>query len=189
LETLVLTHNRIASLREVDALARGFRESLVSLSLLHNPVTRRSHYRLFAVFRFPRLRFLDFQRVTRKERVAALRLFAGKAGHKALAEIQALEAESGPKDGPAGGLSLPTGSQSRSLPASGAGGGGVFSASELALIQGAIQAASTAAEIEELEQCLREGRLPALLAAQAAGAAGAAAKTTVVEEAPVPLGL
>lgn len=61
LETLVLTNNRIAQLGDIDALASI--QSLLLLSLLHNPVTRRPHYRAYVIHRFPRLRTLDFEKI------------------------------------------------------------------------------------------------------------------------------
>jgi U2 small nuclear ribonucleoprotein A' len=73
LHTLVLTGNRIAGLGEVDALA-GLPE-LTRLSLLGNPVTRRSHYRPYVVWRLPALRELDFAPVTPAERKAAGKFF------------------------------------------------------------------------------------------------------------------
>lgn len=85
LETLVLTNNRIASLTEVDALSSL--QSLRLLSLLHNSVAKRPHYRLFVIHKLPNLRVLDFQKVRARERLAAKKLFASKEGKQLLAAV------------------------------------------------------------------------------------------------------
>jgi len=53
-----------------------------------NPVTTRSHYRYYVIFKAPAsLRFLDFQRIKDKERKAAQTLFSGERGQTLLADI------------------------------------------------------------------------------------------------------
>lgn len=64
LETLVLTGNLILELADLDPLANI--KSLRTLSLLHNPVTTRQHYRLYVAFRLPQLRLLDFRKIKMK---------------------------------------------------------------------------------------------------------------------------
>ena len=61
LETLVLTGNLIQELADLDQLASI--KSLRTLSLLHNPVTTRQHYRLYVAFKLPQLRLLDFRKI------------------------------------------------------------------------------------------------------------------------------
>jgi U2 small nuclear ribonucleoprotein A' len=61
LETLVLTGNLIQELADLDPLASI--KSLRTLSLLHNPVTTRQHYRLYVAFKLPQLRLLDFRKI------------------------------------------------------------------------------------------------------------------------------
>jgi U2 small nuclear ribonucleoprotein A' len=61
LETLVLTGNLIQELADLDPLASV--KSLRTLSLLHNPVTTRQHYRLYIAFKLPQLRLLDFRKI------------------------------------------------------------------------------------------------------------------------------
>jgi U2 small nuclear ribonucleoprotein A' len=70
LETLVLTGNLIQELADLDPLASI--KSLRTLSLLHNPVTTRQHYRLYVAFKLPQLRLLDFRKI--KVKVSALYL-------------------------------------------------------------------------------------------------------------------
>lgn len=64
LETLVLTGNLILELADLDPLANM--KSLRTLSLLHNPVTTRQHYRLYVAFKLPHLRLLDFRKIKMK---------------------------------------------------------------------------------------------------------------------------
>jgi hypothetical protein len=61
LETLVLTGNLIQELADLDPLASI--KSLRTLSLLHNPVTTRPHYRLYVAFKLPQIRLLDFRKI------------------------------------------------------------------------------------------------------------------------------
>jgi hypothetical protein len=71
LETLVLTGNLIQELADLDPLASI--KSLRTLSLLHNPVTTRQHYRLYVAFKLPQLRLLDFRKI--KVKVSGLYLW------------------------------------------------------------------------------------------------------------------
>jgi len=193
LHSVVLTHNRLSLLVELDSLAAL--QSLTHLSLLHNPVTRKPHYRAYCILRFPHLRVLDFQRIRRKEKVACVRLFSSKAGKQFLAEldtqratyhpeIETLPSILGPqkvlpRSDAAGGA----GSSAADSELAVAGGGGrgegegaaqaAFNAAEQAAIAAAITAASTAAEVEEMEAELKQGRLPAAAAAALAAAAPA----------------
>lgn len=73
LEWLVLTNNRIARLEEVDNLT-GCR-NLTHLSLLNNPVTTQTNYRLYVIHKVPSLRLLDFRKVRYQERQEAKRIF------------------------------------------------------------------------------------------------------------------
>ena len=87
LETLLLSNNRLSTLGDLEGLCPL--PYLTTLFLLGNPVTRREHYRLFVLTRFKALRVLDGQRVTRKERVAAIRWAASKVGKAVLQEAGA----------------------------------------------------------------------------------------------------
>jgi U2 small nuclear ribonucleoprotein A' len=74
LESLILTNNRLSSLAEVDKLAQSCPQ-LLRLSLKGNLVASLPHYRAYVIHRLPNLRVLDFQKVGKKERVAAAKLF------------------------------------------------------------------------------------------------------------------
>jgi hypothetical protein len=86
LETLVLSNNRLSSLGDIASLSPLPR--LTMLFLLGNPLTRKEHYRLFTIARFPALRLLDGQRVTRKERVESLRWASSKKGKAFIAGVE-----------------------------------------------------------------------------------------------------
>ena len=69
LQTLVLTNNRFATLKELEPLAAL--PSLTMISLVDNPVTKQPHYRAFLIAMLPNLKVLDFQKVKPPERAAA----------------------------------------------------------------------------------------------------------------------
>ncbi|KAI7047330.1 hypothetical protein KC352_g46071, partial [Hortaea werneckii] len=73
LNTLVLTQNNLSELADLDPL-QGFMK-LTHVSLLDNPVTSKEHYRYYVLWRNPRIRFLDFQKVKDAERNKAQELF------------------------------------------------------------------------------------------------------------------
>ena len=165
LRTLVLTGNRLATLAEIDVLASL--ASLEALSLLHNPVTRRPHYRAYVISRFPQLRVLDFQRVKRKERSAAHKFMNSKAGRAFVAEV----AQAGRGAGTASALGTAAGLGVSGPPGSLASAPQrppPYTADQLAAIHAAISAAATGAEIERLERYLSEGLVPPELASVAA---------------------
>lgn len=177
LDALVLSGNRIASLGDIQRLASL--SNLTLLSLLNNPVTRKAHYRFYTIFAFPRLRVLDFQKVKRRERIAAFKFFNSKAGAAIAAEIERLARD------PAGVDAAPAAAAAASSTAAGAaveGGSSsatAFTADQVAMIRAAIAAAGTTAEIDRLEGFLRAGKLPPEFQQSAIAAA--------VAEAPVPL--
>ncbi|XP_025416056.1 U2 small nuclear ribonucleoprotein A' [Sipha flava] len=78
LESLILTGNQIQELGDLDPLASL--PKLKMLSLLHNPVTSKDHYRLYVAHKIPQVRILDFRKVKLKEYEAAKALFKGKEG-------------------------------------------------------------------------------------------------------------
>ncbi|VDL92316.1 unnamed protein product [Schistocephalus solidus] len=69
LETLILTDNNIAELKDLDPLASLTK--LNFLSLIRCPVTMKLNYRIYVIGRIPQIRFLDFRRVTLAERKQA----------------------------------------------------------------------------------------------------------------------
>ena len=63
-QTVLLTNNSLQELADLDPL--GSLPRLTTLSLIGNPVVMRQHYRLYAIFKIPHLRVLDFRRVKQK---------------------------------------------------------------------------------------------------------------------------
>ena len=70
-QTVLLTNNSLQELADLDPL--GQLPRLTALSLIGNPVVMRQHYRLYAIFRMPHLRVLDFRRVKEKVRYETAR--------------------------------------------------------------------------------------------------------------------
>jgi len=86
LSSLMLSGNKLTDLVDLDPIFKC--KNLVRLCMQDNPVTARSHYRYYVIFKAPlTLRFLDFQRIKDKERKAAATLFSGERGEQLLADI------------------------------------------------------------------------------------------------------
>lgn len=68
LETLIFTNNKLSKFKDLKPLSEF---PLTCLSLIGNPVTKLSDYRLFVIHRLPKLKVLDFQKVKKAEREAA----------------------------------------------------------------------------------------------------------------------
>lgn len=85
LESLILTGNQIEELGDVDVLTNL--KNLTTLSLLHNPITAKQHYRLYIIHKFPQLHLLDFRKIRMKEREEAKVLFKSKKGKEIQKEI------------------------------------------------------------------------------------------------------
>lgn len=85
LESLILTGNQLEELSDIDALVTL--ENLTALSLLHNPITAKAHYRLYVIYKLPQLRLLDFRKIKMKERDEAKALFKSKKGKEIQKEI------------------------------------------------------------------------------------------------------
>jgi U2 small nuclear ribonucleoprotein A' len=86
LSSLMLSGNKLTDLVDLDPIFKC--KNLVRLCMQDNPVTARSHYRYYVIFKAPlTLRFLDFQRIKDKERKAAQTLFSGERGEQLLADI------------------------------------------------------------------------------------------------------
>ncbi len=73
LTSLVLTNNHLAEFSELHPLHRF--PKLITLSLLANPVAKQPNYRLYVIHMLPKLKLLDFRRVKKSEREAAVKLF------------------------------------------------------------------------------------------------------------------
>lgn len=85
IDNLILTGNHIEELGDLDPLISL--ENLTCLSLLHNPVTAKAHYRLYVIHKLPQLHLLDFRKVRMKERDEASSLFKSKKGKELQKEI------------------------------------------------------------------------------------------------------
>ncbi|KAJ9590188.1 hypothetical protein L9F63_016677 [Diploptera punctata] len=141
LDTLILTGNLIQELADLDPLTSV--KSLRTLSLLHNPVTTRQHYRLYVAYKFPHLRLLDFRKIKMKEREDANTLFKSKKGKELQKEI----AKKSKTFVPGAGIpdtSKPTGPTPE----------------ERWRIKKAIENAGSLEEVERLNRLLQSGQIP-----------------------------
>lgn len=80
-----MTGNQIEDLGDVEPLMSLAK--LTTLSLLHNPITAKPHYRLYLVYKLPQLKLLDFRKIRQKERDEAKSLFKSKKGKEIQKEI------------------------------------------------------------------------------------------------------
>jgi U2 small nuclear ribonucleoprotein A' len=80
LQTLVLHNNHFKDLNELDPLTDL--NSLVRLSLLDNPVTKRPGYRFYVIAKCAKLQHLDFRKVKPGERKQAEDMFGTSSGAK-----------------------------------------------------------------------------------------------------------
>lgn len=85
IESMILTNNNIQELGDLDPLATL--PKLRMLSLMHNPVANKPHYRAYLAFKMPELRLLDFRKIKQKEREEANTLFKSKKGKEMQKEI------------------------------------------------------------------------------------------------------
>ena len=141
LESLVLTGNHIEELSDIEPL--GTLEKLTSLSLLHNPITSKPHYRLYLVYKLPQLRLLDFRKISMKEREEAKTLFKSKKGKEIRKEI-----------GKRAKTFVPGGAPNSIAKSKG------LSDDEIAKIRDAINKASSLEEVERLQKILQSGQIP-----------------------------
>mmetsp|Transcript_12429 Transcript_12429/g.45315 ORF Transcript_12429/g.45315 Transcript_12429/m.45315 type:complete len:230 (-) Transcript_12429:2467-3156(-) len=162
LGTLILTNNRIQSLKELEPLASV--QTLKTLSLLENPVTKRANYRLFCVYMLPSLKVLDFKRVTEKEREQATAMFAGPGGDAArkkamedtaVDEVVAMDTD-GEKVAQTNSDAVANGEKQAP------------SEEQVTAVKAAIANAQTLEEVARLEQALKLGVMPSELEGSAA---------------------
>lgn len=73
LESLSLISNKIADFEQIAQLTHF--KSLQRLFLINNPIAERKNYRELIAAKFPKLKVLDFQKITAVERNNGLRLF------------------------------------------------------------------------------------------------------------------
>ncbi|KAG0688230.1 U2 snRNP complex subunit [Pichia californica] len=73
LEILSITHNDISLFADIEEIKNL--TLLRSLYLIGNPITNIENYRLWCIWKFPKLQVLDFQRVKESERKKASEVF------------------------------------------------------------------------------------------------------------------
>ncbi|KAF9343001.1 U2 snRNP complex subunit [Mortierella sp. AD094] len=150
LTTVILTNNAVTELSDLDGLAGC--QSIEFLSLLDNPVAKKKYYREWVVWKLPSVRVLDFERVKKKERDEAKKLFEGKAGPSALAE--SIAATKSSTFEPGEGVPLPLKSNVPTL---------TMTKEDQDKIKAALAKATTLDEITKLERALKEGKVPSYL--------------------------
>ncbi|PHJ23730.1 small nuclear ribonucleoprotein polypeptide a [Cystoisospora suis] len=156
LTSLILTNNKIEVLSDLLPLFQA--KNLERLSLVENPVCERAYYRLFVVYNLPKLRFLDFRRVTQQERLQAESVFKGEKGAKLSHEIAPPRKSHQGLEGSFGSSSItPDGGDSRKQKE---GAGSAASAEQIERIKVAIAKATTMEEIARLENALKAGYIP-----------------------------
>ena len=133
LKTLVLTNNKITNLSEIDNISTLTKLEL--LSLLENPVTMKEHYRLYTIYKIPSLKSLDFRKVKKQERLAAVELFTSGSGSALIALI-----------------SKETEMQQTAVKR---GSANSLSEQQRAIVRKAIENAKTAAEMDAIERQLK----------------------------------
>lgn len=137
LTTIILTNNRVANISEIDHLSSV--QKLENLCLLENPVSLKSNYRQYVIYKIPSVKWLDFKKVTQSEREESAKFFksaGGKAFLAAVAQEEKLIAEGG---GAQAGKSVSV----------------VLSEEQKVLVKRAIENASTKEEIDLIERQLK----------------------------------
>lgn len=139
LETLILTNNNIQEICDLETLFSI--QTLRYLSLVKNPVVTRKNYREYVVFKMPRLRVLDFRKVSMKDKQNAKKLFKSPVGkeleRELLRRVNATAQDV---------YEVPTGP----------------SPAEIQAIKNAIAQASSLEEIERLNMMLKAGQIPGI---------------------------
>lgn len=138
LETLMLTGNMIQELSDLEPLVPL--TNLQSLCLLQNPVSAKPHYRPYVVNKFPSLKLLDFRKIKKQEREAAIAFFKSKKGKEMAREVAKK-------------------AKAQSLNMNGADKP-VMTADERDKIREAISNANSLEEVQRLSRLLQAGQIP-----------------------------
>lgn len=160
--SLVLTNNKLSFMHDLVPLSQA--KSIVRLSLVDNPVTNLPNYRYYLIYLLPTLRFLDFERVTLKERQKAQQFFTTPTGIAFLKEValatkkttvvkeksDSLPQSLTPKEED----EHHTASAKQALPQN------LLSNNEILALQEAIASATNLADVEAYEKCLSTGVIP-----------------------------
>lgn len=86
LETLILNNNQIQDFSVIDSLSTL--ASLKFLSLMDNPIIKKSHYRKYCVHKLRSLLVLDFKKVSKKERTDADAFFSTQEGMEIVGQVE-----------------------------------------------------------------------------------------------------
>jgi U2 small nuclear ribonucleoprotein A' len=154
LNTLILTNNSFIELGDLEILSEF--KVLEYLSLMGNAVREKKYYREWIIFHCKRLRVLDFQRVTDKERSTARGLFLTPDSLPTALSVSLSSARANP-------ASIAQASATKTfIPGVDAAGraGRLMTAEEKERVKEAIKNASSVEEIRKLEATLREGWVP-----------------------------
>lgn len=147
---MIIDHNRL-ELGELNSLANH--PSITYLDVRFNPAAEAPRYRHWLVYILPRLRVLDYERVTDKERKEAQELFETSDGRPTAAaqEIRALKTtRSDELDASNDNTFVPGGEDK----------GRLLTAEDRENIRKAIMEASSVDEVARLERMLRDGFIP-----------------------------
>jgi U2 small nuclear ribonucleoprotein A' len=138
LETLILSHNALTNLKDIDPLHTVV--SLRYLSCIENPIDRLPNYRLYVIHQLPFLKVLDFKKIKTHEREEAKQLFEGVGLKRKPGVSETIEEKEEP------------GIQKRTKTG--------LSDAEVSRIQKAIRQATSLEEVNRLEKILRQGYIP-----------------------------
>merc|ERR1712072_1090783 len=137
LQSLILTNNHLKHLSDIDVLAEC--KNLHTLVLIDNDITKKKHYKNYVIHKLPQLKYLDFAKIKTADRDAAKKQFAGKAGERLKAEIQAARTF---------------------VPGGGVAGENRLTEEQINEIKAAINKATTIDEVNRLEKALKAGQYP-----------------------------
>ena len=152
LETLILTHNSLTNLQDVDPLATL--SSLRYVSFMDNPICRMPNYRFYVIYRLPFLRILDFKKVKAHERDEAKRIFEGTTGKRLIDAIQNKPSDDSTNLEEIDGETVEDETKLHKRAKLG------LSESEISRIQEAIRNAKSLDEVTRLERILKQGYIP-----------------------------
>ncbi len=134
---LVLNNNRISTIQDIEALLKM--PALKYLSLMDNPICKEKHYRMQILACLPKLRALDFKRVTPLEVQLALKMFPKR--------LESIKGTSNKRQHDS--------AEDDEIPA-----GKKLTPAESEKIKEAIKNASSLEEISRLERILQSGHIP-----------------------------
>jgi len=148
---LNLCNNNISKLHEVVNLGKAC-EKLEFLSLQGNPVARRQHYRLYTITQIPSLKTLDYIKISKSERQKAQRLAKSAAGAALESDVQG-EAREAAKNGVKTFEPGEGGSAEESFVTN-------FTQEQKDQIRQMVANASSASQIEDIENSVKQGIFP-----------------------------